>query len=115
MGGDRPYEVIVFSFLSLESWSLCSPTLLKFIYIIPRVTVSDVPLVISPLIHNGTVKIWPRTHMAVSRLLLEGPEDTYLHEVNCEGFEGTSFPVHGGSDPPSKMPNPKSTNPIDSG
>lgn len=76
---------------------------------------SDVSLVISPLIHNGTVKIWPRIHISVFCLLLKGPEDIYLHEVNCEDFEGTSFPVHGGSDPPSKMPNPKSTNPIDSG
>lgn len=43
------------------------------------------------------------------------PEDKYLHEVNREDFEGTSYLVHGGSNSPSKMPNPRGTNPIGSG
>lgn len=44
-------------------------------------------------------------HISLLSSAQEGPKEKYLHEVNCECFEGISYTVHGELDPPSKMPN----------
>lgn len=57
----------------------------------------------------GLSKTGQESTYQFSALCQEGPEDKYLHEMNCEGFKGTAYLDHGGSNPPRENAQPPET------